>query len=237
MRFIYLLLAIMMVVFFTSCVPATQKPSPQDNGIPKSADRMTYSMKGVGIKLPQTDFVEMKNAAIALLATEWGMEEDVSKTRAFLDQAQAAGLKVVVDGGLTYTAWGFTDDDWDNYPRAKDRFGKSSASRTGLKPSKTIRLYMLGTSSNELGKICPVAPIFKNSDWPKSMITEEQLKQAKADILEVDNSRPIHARMYEWDCSHMPSHVKPCLITELPILSHLTYTQTTLKKASCSGQR
>ena len=80
---------------------------------------MVVGMKGVGIELPQSDFVAMKKAGIDSLSTEWGMEEDIVKVRKFLDQAEEAGLKVVMDGGFSAAAWGFTNSDWDNLPKGK----------------------------------------------------------------------------------------------------------------------
>ena len=88
-------------------------------------------MKDVGIDIPQKDFIEMRDTGIQILTTEWGMEENVSKVKTFLDRAQQTGLKVVLEGGFSYTAWGFTDDDWDVLPRGKNRFGKRNVFRTG----------------------------------------------------------------------------------------------------------
>ena len=57
---------------------------------------------------------------------------------------------------------------------------------------------------NEFGENLPSGAGMQNSDWPKSMITTDQLRQARADVLAVDDTRPIHVRMYEWDSDEMP---------------------------------
>jgi len=211
MRFLPLVLFFACGVLCLSCLPAAQKPPDNDNSVPKSTQRITYSMKGVGINLPQTDFVEMKNAGIEILSTEWGMEEDIGKVRKFLDQAQAAGLKVIMDGGFSYTAWGFTDDDWDGLPKGKRPVWQKERVQNWIKAIKDHPAIYAWDICNEFGENLPSGAGMQNSDWPKSMITVEQLRQAKADVLAADNTRPIHARMYEWDSEDMPPHIKSLL--------------------------
>ena len=171
-----------------------------------------YGMKGVGIELPQSDFIDMKNAGIDILSTEWGMEEDVAKTRKFLDQAQAAGLKVVMDGGFSYTAWGFTDDDWDRLPRGKLPVWQKKRVQDWVAALKDHPAICAWDISNEFGENLPDGADVPGSGWPKGRITTEQLKQARADVLAIDPGRPIHVRMYAgWDDEKMPSHVKSML--------------------------
>jgi hypothetical protein len=170
-----------------------------------------FGMKGVAIDLPQKDFDDMKKAGIDILATEWGMEEDVGKARAFLDKAHKAGLKVVMDGGFTARAWGFTDDDWDHLPSGKKPVWQKYRVQAWIKALKDHPAIYAWDICNEFGENLPSGAGVKNSDWPKSMITIDQIKQAKADVLEVDATRPIHVRMYEWDAENMPSHIRALL--------------------------
>jgi hypothetical protein len=65
--------------------------------------------------------------------------------------------------------------------------------------------------SNEFGENLPSGVAAKNSEWPASRITTEQLKQVKADVLAIDSTRLIHARMYEWDEEILPEHVRNLL--------------------------
>jgi len=101
MRFLHLFIVIVTGVLFLNCLPAGQEP------VAPPEKKIVYSMKGVGIDLPQSDFEDMKKAGIEILSTEWGMEEDVETVRKFLDQANAAGLKVVMDGGIQLHRLGF----------------------------------------------------------------------------------------------------------------------------------
>jgi hypothetical protein len=189
--------------------PVSQPPVSQPPS--QAAVRLTYTMKGVGIELPQSDFVDMKKAGIEILATEWGMEEDVTRVRAFLDQAQAAGLKVVMDGGFSYMAWGFTDDDWDRLPRGKVPVWQKQRVQDWVNALKDHPAIYAWDISNEFGENLPDGAGIPNSGWPKGMITIDQLKQVRADVLAADPTRPIHARMYGWDVGKMPAHVKSLL--------------------------
>jgi hypothetical protein len=168
-------------------------------------------MKGVGIDLPQQDFIDIKAAGIDTLATEWGMEEDVSKARVFLDQAEAAGLKVVMDGGFSSRAWGFNDDDWEKLPEGKRPVWQKEKVQEWIMALKDHPAIMAWDICNEFGENLPGGAGMKNSEWPKSRITTEQLVQAKADVLAVDSTRPIHARMYGWNIGNMPPHVSSFL--------------------------
>ena len=226
--FFYLLSATVAVIFLSSCVRPIQEPLPQV--VQKLPRQISFSMKGVGIDLPQKDFVEMKNAEIDILSTEWGMEEDVSKVRAFLDQARAAGLMVVMDGGFSYTAWGFKDNDWDHLPRGKRPLWQKEHVQNWIRMLKDHPAIYAWDICNEFGENLPSGAGIKNSDWPRSMITLEQLKQAKADVFEVDNSRPISARMYEWDFNHMPSHIKDLLDKRIADIISLNLYSNYLEK-------
>jgi hypothetical protein len=154
----------------------------------------------------------MKKAGIEVLSTEWGMEEDTVKVRKFLDQAQAAGLKVVMDGGFSYTAWGFTDDDWDKLPKGKLPVWQKKRVQDWVAALKDHPAICAWDISNEFGENLPDGSAVTDSGWPKGRITTEQLKQARADVLAIDPGRPIHVRTYAgWDKGKMPSHVRAML--------------------------
>jgi hypothetical protein len=190
-----------------------------------------YGMKGVGIKLPQSDFVDMKNAGIDILATEWGMEENVADARKFLDQAQAAGLKVVMDGGFSYTAWGFTDDDWDKLPKGKLPVWQKQRVQDWINALKDHPAIYAWDISNEFGENLPDGSDIPGSGWPKGRITTEQLRQARADVLAVDPGRPIHARTYAgWDKGKMPAHVKALLENKIADIISLNLYSNYLDK-------
>jgi hypothetical protein len=187
-------------------------------------------MKGVGIDLPQQDFIAMKSAGIDILATEWGMEEDVSRARVFLDQAKAAGLKVVMDGGFSPRAWGFSDDDWDHLPTGKRPVWQKEIVQKWIMALKDHTAIMAWDISNEFGENLPSGAGMENSDWPKSRITTGQLIQAKADVLAVDPTRPIHARMYGGDMGDMPLHVSSLLENRIADIISLNLYSNYLEK-------
>ncbi|MBN1689782.1 MAG: hypothetical protein JW901_02035, partial [Dehalococcoidia bacterium] len=172
---------------------------------------IVYSMKGVGIDLPQSDFEDMKNAGIEILSTEWGMEQDIDQARSFLDQAQSAGLKVVMDGGFSYMAWGFSGGDWDELPAGKRPVWQKERVQNWVNALKDHPAIYAWDICNEFGENLPSGAGMPGSDWPKSRITLEQLKQARADVLEADNSRPIHLRTYEWESNDMTAYIKSML--------------------------
>lgn len=224
MRLIYLFTSLTVLTLFIGCNSGQKYENPPQQSLKNMTEQgigcvtqqgtsrnIVYSMKGVGIDLPNDDFVKMKKAGIDIISTEWGMEEDVNMARHFLDQAHAAGLKVVMDGGFSYTAWGFTQDDWEYLPRGKRPMWQKEKVQTWIKTLKDHPAIYAWDISNEFGENLPSGVAAKNTEWPATRITTEQLKQAKADVLAVDPSRPIHARMYEWDEENVPEHVKGLL--------------------------
>jgi len=161
-------------------------------------------MKGVGIDIPQSDFTVMKNAGINILTTEWGMEEDIGKVRAFLDKADAAGLKVVLDGGFSYTAWGFSGDDWDSLPKGKRPVWQKERVQNWISAFKNHPAVFAYDICNEYGENLPSGAIMGNPEWPKTAITLAQLKQARDDVLQIDPHKPVAVRTYEWDFVEPP---------------------------------
>ncbi len=210
MRFLSLLTALIAAVFILGCLPPADKPV-DNNTLPVTSHQLVYSMKGVGIDLPQSDFADMKNAGIEVLSTEWGMEQDIDQVMKFLDQAQAAGLKVVMDGGFSYTAWGFTDEDWVSSPAGKKPVWQKERVQKWINALKDHPAIYAWDICNEFGENLPSGAGMHGSDWPETMITLEQLKQARADVLEADNTRPIHLRTYEWESNDRTAFIRAVL--------------------------
>ncbi len=216
MRYALLLIIVPTAFMISGCagIPSQVPSSTSPAEIPTVQGNIfkgIYGMKGVGIDLPQSDFTGMKEAGIDILATEWGMEQDVEKVRKFLDQAQAAGLRVVMDGGFSYTAWGFTGSDWDRLPKGKMPVWQKQRVQEWIKALKDHPAIYAWDISNEFGENLPDGANIPGSGWPKGRITTEQLKTARADVVAVDPTRPVHARMYGWDIGKMPDHVKGLL--------------------------
>jgi hypothetical protein len=233
-------IVIVIVAISMLIVPACNYPAdntsviiqthPADNTSVPASRAMVYTMKGVAIDLPQSDFENMRKAGITILGTEWGMEESVEKTRAFLDQAQKAGLKVVMDGGFSYTAWGFTDDDWDSLPKGKHPVWQKEKVQTWVRALKDHPAVYAWDISNEFGENLPDGAGIAGSDWPKGRLTTEQLMQARADVLAVDPGRPIHVRTYGWDVDKMQPHIKSMLTSRVADIISLNLYSNYLAK-------
>jgi hypothetical protein len=177
-----LVLLLLQVCILTSCWP-----------------HMTFVMKGVDINIPLNDYVEMKVSGIKILTTEWGMERDPMAVEKFLDRAHAAGLKVVLDGGFSYTACGFTDDDWEELPRDKYPVWQKERVQKWIGALKDHPAVYAWDICNEFGENIPSGSHSKNSQWPDTRITLKQLLQSRADVLEMDPDKPLLVRMYSWD--------------------------------------
>jgi hypothetical protein len=193
-------------------------------------------MKGVGIDLPQADFDDMKQAGIDILSTEWGMEEGVDRAIVFLDKAHKVGLKVVMDGGFSARAWGFTDDDWDHLPTGKRPVWQKDRVQAWIRALKNHPAVYAWDICNEFGENLPSGAGLKNSDWPKSIITIKQITQAKADVLEADSTRPIHVRMYEWDLEDADSPVNALLVSGAADIISLNLYSNYLDKGKLQWQ-
>jgi hypothetical protein len=139
----------------------------------------------------------------------------LGKVRAFLDQAGDAGLKVVMDGGFSYTAWGFTNDDWDLLPQGKKPVWQKERAQSWIRALKDHPAIYAWDICNEFGENLPSGAGAGGSDWPASMITIDQITQAKIDVLAADSTRPILVRMYEWDFDFVPSHIKTLLSNKI----------------------
>ena len=207
---------LLLSLIMTTCEIPEQNTSIQDNGSQQnpvkpdsSVDlinqtRKTFIMKGVGINIPTKDFAAMKDAGITILTTEWGMEESIDRAKAFLDKANGVGLKVVMDGGFSDSAWGFTENDWDNLPKGKRPIWQKDRVQSWVRTFKNHPAVFAWDICNEYGENLPSGAHARKSEWPRTAITLEQLKQARNDIREIDNSRPILVRTYEWDLDEPP---------------------------------
>ncbi len=111
---------------------------------------------------------------------------------------------LVLDGGFSSTAWGFTDGDWDNLPKGKMPTWQKDKVQNWVKAFKDHPAVFGWDICNEYGENLPSGVIAKNSQWPKTAITLQQLKQARSDVLQIDPSKPILIRTYEWDLNEPP---------------------------------
>jgi len=202
------LIAISLALLLLSASCITQQENTVNNNINnipnKPNEPKIVIMKGVGIHIPQEDFINMKKAGIDILTTEWGMEEDIKKVEMFLDNANDAGLKVVLDGGFSHTAWGFTDDDFDNLPKGKLPTWQKDRVQNWIKTFKDHPAVFGWDICNEYGENLPSGVDAKNSQWPETAITLSQLKQARNDVLQIDPDKPILIRTYEWESDEPP---------------------------------
>lgn len=158
-------------------------------------------MKGVEIEVSLEEMQEMRSAGITGITTEWGMEEDVARARAFLDRAHTADLKVVMDGGFSEAAWGYDYDEGfseDQLPVWQEDLVEEWV--YALKDHPALFTWDI---SSEDGENFPNGA--GSSLWPeKSSLTIEQLKTASATVRAVDPQHPILLRMHYWDPSPNP---------------------------------
>jgi hypothetical protein len=206
----YLLIAIVfsIIIVLPACSPGQTQSENGTSGLPgqnitspnteipqvSKAD-MLFIMKGVGIDIPQKDFTEMKDGGIDILTTEWGMEEKPQKAKAFLDKAYNASLKVVMDGGFSYPAWGFTGNDETSLPTGKKPEWQKAKVQQWVEQFKDHPAVYGWDICNEYGENLPSGAFGDNSQWPETKITIDQIKQARADVLEIDPDKPIFIRM------------------------------------------
>jgi hypothetical protein len=175
---------------------STQTPPGQDtDNQPAGKPEILFVMKGVGIDIPPQDFRDIKEGGIDILTTEWGMEVKVEKARAFLNEANNAGLKVVMDAGFSYLAWGFTEQDWNNLPAGKRPEWQQDKVQQWVNEFKGHPAVYGWDICNEFGENLPSGAFAKNTQWPKTAITLEQLSQARADVLQIDSDKPVMIRM------------------------------------------
>lgn len=165
------------------------------------AKKIIWHMKGVDIDVSLEDMKRIKRAGIDVLTTEWGMEEEVTKARVFLDRAHTAGLKVVMDGGFSEAAWGFDVDKGI----AKDQTPVWQEARVkewmnALKDHPAIFGWDISNEDGENFTNGYGSPL-----WPlKSSLTIEQLRKASATVRATDPKHHVLLRMHYWDPSPNP---------------------------------
>ncbi len=181
------------------CFNNTPPAPPEATGTPGSSGTnktpLVFSMKGVALNIIDDDFSALSAAGIDVITTEWGMEADINVVKAFLDKARSANLKVVLDGGFSDTAWGFVGSDWGNLPEGKRPVWQKEKVQNWVKELKDYPAVYGWDICNEYGENFPSGAGAKNSKYPETAITIEQLKQARADVLEIDPGKPILIRM------------------------------------------
>jgi hypothetical protein len=205
----FLILALLLMLPIMACTNNQQQPGdivrePPEQSMPANQDKeapqgsepdILFIMKGVDINIPPQDFHKMKEAGINILTTEWGMEEKPEKAKAFLDKAHNAGLKVVMDAGFSYPAWGFTVDDFDKLPPDKRPVWQKSRVQEWVKEFKDHPAVFGWDMCNEYGENLPSGAFSKDTEWPDTAITLEQLRQARQDILQINPDKPVMIRM------------------------------------------
>lgn len=171
-------------------------------GISTPAPRtITWYMKGVDLGVSLKEMRDMRKAGITVLTTEWGMDEEVARARAFLDRAQAAGLGVVMDGGFTEAAWGY---DYDRgFSKTQQPVWQEALVKEWVSTFKDHPALYGWDIASEDGENFPNgggSPL-----WPeKSSLTIRQLKKASATVRAADPKHPILLRMHYWDPSPNP---------------------------------
>lgn len=162
----------------------------------RAGGAITWYMKGVALQVSRQEMKDLRRAGITVLTTEWGMDEEVATARTFLDRAQAAGLKVVMDGGFSDAAWGydyakgFSEDQPPVWQEATVKAWVSA-----LKDHPAIFAWDISSEDGENFPNGAGSPL-----WPeRSSLTIRQLRKARATVRAVDPKRPILIRMHYWD--------------------------------------
>lgn len=158
-------------------------------------------MKGVDLAVSLKDMREMRSAGITVLTTEWGMDEELAPVQAFLDRAQRAGLKVVMDGGFSDAAWGYDYDQ--RFPESQRPVWQEALVTEWVSAWKDHPALLGWDIASEDGENLPNgggSPL-----WPgKSSLSIRQLKKARATVTAADPRHPILLRMHYWDPSPNP---------------------------------
>jgi len=161
-----------------------------------------WMMKDLSLDATIDELQLIKNTGFDVITTSWGIEQDVYKARNFLNNAESVGLKVVMDAGFSYYAWGFTDEDWQLSNAKKPVWQKQLVQNwvSTLKDHPAIYGWDI---SNEAGENFPKSKSPDLHDVHYAL-TLGQISIAKKDVIAVDPTRPIFIRMHPWD-TNLPS--------------------------------
>jgi len=166
--------------------------------IDDSDKNITYFMKNVCLDTTYDDMIKLKSGGIDIITTEWGVNSDWGEVKSFLDRAQKAGLKVVMDGGFSAGAWGY---DWNDYSKNNHRpEWNKELMQSWVKKFKDHKAVYAWDISNEFGENLPIFVNNVTIDYDSEFLLNlNDLKQAKRDILEIDSTKPILMRIHYWD--------------------------------------
>lgn len=169
---------------------------------PGNDSEIIWVMKDLSLDTTLDELELIKSSGFEVITTSWGVEQDVNRARNFLDNAESVGLKVVMDAGFSYYAWGFTDEDWQTSTAKKPVWQKGLIQNwvSNLKDHPAIYGWDI---SNEAGENFPKSKSPDLHDVHYAL-TLGQISKAKNDVIEVDPTRPIFIRMHPWD-TNLPS--------------------------------
>jgi len=161
---------------------------------------ITYIMKDVGLYTPLSDLKELKSGGIDVITTEWGVgEDDQDIIFEFLDNVDKAGLKVIMDGGFSATAWGY---DWDNYESTQKPVWQKAKMQQWILDIKDHPAVYGYDIANEFGENLPIPQEHPEEDksWIKDYgISKDHLNIVKKDIYAIDSTKPLILRIHDWD--------------------------------------
>ncbi|CAG36844.1 hypothetical protein [Desulfotalea psychrophila] len=164
-----------------------------------SQKRIHFIMKDVGLYTPYEDLLQLREGGITLITTEWGMEEPADEVFRFLDRALKAGLRVIMDGGFSETAWGY--DSGVHKKNQKPIWQKEKA-QSWIKKIRVHPAVYAYDICNEFGENMPVPQEHPEGgvEWIEDYsIQKNQLQKVRKDIRAIDPVRPLMLRMRNWD--------------------------------------
>lgn len=188
------------ILWFTSLFGVTS-PSPvttvpEDIRIMKDVGEASMPQFG----LSENDFIQIKNAQIDVIEGNFDIcasDEDVTF---FLDEANKAGLKVIMNAGSGEAEWGY-ECNKETYPRTQKPVWQKEAVVAWVTKWKNHPSVYAWDISNEAGSVFPNASWYNetNSQVPDDYyLTANQLKAAYSDVKNADPSHPIMIRMNGW---------------------------------------
>ena len=201
-----------------SAQKSVQKPKPAQEGDETSSDVSGVVMvdkstvgpvlailKDVGepfyyhLGLTEVDFREIRNAGFDVIEGNFDICADDVDVRFFLDNAIAAGLKVILNAGAGEAEWGYTCDG-DFIPGQKPVWQKEKVKAWVEKWKNHDALYAWDTS-NEDGGTFPFGTggVQPDPNWEtKYALSVGELQQAYSDVKSFDPSHPVLIRMNGW---------------------------------------
>ena len=149
--------------------------------------------------LTQSDFFDIKQAGFDIIEGNFDICAEHEDVRFFLDSAQSAGLKVILNAGSGEAEWGYSCDG--NFaPGQKPIWQRGMVSEWVNMWKGHPALYAWDTS-NEDGGTFPYGTggVNPDPDWEtKYALSTAQLQEAYRDVKSFDPSHPVMIRMNGW---------------------------------------